>query len=229
VFSLFTSVPIKAHLSSIQELRLQDYAQGRKTAGAFGQSAAFGNTQPTNTGLFGAQPAQQNPAQPSIFGAPAANQTTTSAFGPFGQTPANQPATAPAATGLFGSATFGQTQQQPQQQTTGFGTFGQPAQQQTQQQQQAGGLFGSGGTFGTTSKPAFSAFSGGMHTRFTLRPYSYSLVVLGGGGAFSGGGTGVFGQQNQQQQQQPTTGLFGQSQPAAPTTGFGAFGKFHSI
>jgi len=41
----------------MQELRAQDYQQGRKTAGGFGQSATFG-TQPststsTTTGLFG--------------------------------------------------------------------------------------------------------------------------------------------------------------------------------
>ncbi|TCD63876.1 hypothetical protein EIP91_004816 [Steccherinum ochraceum] len=57
--------------SSFEELRLQDYAQGRKTAGAFGQTA-FGATQPQpqqqSTGLFGQQPATTNPTTGGIFG-----------------------------------------------------------------------------------------------------------------------------------------------------------------
>ncbi|KAI0082551.1 hypothetical protein K474DRAFT_1688085 [Panus rudis PR-1116 ss-1] len=198
---------------SFEELRVQDYAQGRKTAssgGAFGQPA-FGsstNQQPA-TGLFG----QAAPtAQSSAFGggafAGANTSTPATGFGAFGQ-PSNTTANA-TGTGLFGGGAFGQQnqQQQPQAQPSAFGAFG-----QNQQQQPATGtsLFG-GGAFGSNQnqqKPAFGAFGG-----------------TGTTGTF--GGTGAFGQANQQQQQQqPSTGtsLFGQpqQQPAQPT-GFGAFG-----
>ncbi|KAF5387955.1 hypothetical protein D9615_000660 [Tricholomella constricta] len=192
--------------TSHEEIRLQDYAQGRKTASTFG-GGAFGAAQPAATGMFGAQPAQQNP-QPSAFGA---GTTNTGGFGAFGTPAATTNTTTPASTGLFGGGgAFGQTQQQQQQpqQTQGFGAFGAPAQQP--QQQQAGGLFGgSGGAFGSTApKPAFSAFGGGGATT----------------NAFGGG---AFGQQNQQQpqQQQPTGGLFGSTTAAPATTGFGAFGN----
>jgi hypothetical protein len=139
-----------------QELRVQDYAQGRKTAGSFGQSAAFGTQQPT-TGLFGTtQPAQPN-QQPSLFGAPA-NTTSNTGFGAFGgSTTTNQP-TAPATTGLFGGTTFG-GQQPAQTSAFGGGAFGSTQPQQTQQQT---GLFGGGSAFGSTApKPTFGAFGGG--------------------------------------------------------------------
>lgn len=124
--------------------------------GAFGQPSAFGATQPATTGLFGAQPTQQN-AQPSVFGG-ATNTSGTTGFGAFGQPTSTAPA-APASTGMFGG-TFGQQPQQ-QQQTQGFGAFGQPATQPVQQPA-SGSLFGGGGgAFGTaTSKPAFSTFGG---------------------------------------------------------------------
>ncbi|KAJ7506535.1 nucleoporin autopeptidase-domain-containing protein [Mycena galericulata] len=136
--------------TSFEELRLQDYAQGRKTAGAFGQSAAFGGVQQPS--IFGqAQPAQQT----SVFGAPATQPTT--GFGAFGN-----PAPAAAAP-AFGGNAFGQPQQQQQQQTGAFGGgFG----QQPQQQQQQSSVFGggtTGGIFGNAAapKPAFGGFGGG--------------------------------------------------------------------
>ncbi|GLB34108.1 putative nucleoporin autopeptidase [Lyophyllum shimeji] len=191
--------------TSHEELRLQDYAQGRKTASTFG-TGAFGATQPATTGLFGAT--SQQGQQPSAFG----GTTTNTGFGAFGTPAATTGTTAPASTGIFGGGgAFGQTQQQQQQpqQTTGFGAFGTtPAQQP--QQQQTGGLFGGGGTFGSTAtKPAFGGFGGGTGTS-----------TFGGG---------AFGQQNQQQQtQQPAGGgLFGSTTTtAAPAaTGFGGFGN----
>jgi nuclear pore complex protein Nup98-Nup96 len=130
--------------TSFEEIRLQDYAQGRKTAGAFGQSAAFGGVQQPTTSIFGqAQPAQQT----SVFGGGATQPTT--GFGAFGNpTPA---AAAPA----FGASAFGQPQQQ--QPAAGFGAFGQ---QQPQQQQQTS-VFGGGtaNAFGNNNaaKP-FGAF-----------------------------------------------------------------------
>ncbi len=132
-------------LTFIQELRFQDYAQGRKTAstggGAFGQSA-FGGTS-----AFG------QPAQTPAFGAPT---NTGGGFGTFGQPQQNAPSAFGATTG---TSAFGQPQ--PQQTTSAFGggsAFGQNTQQQPQTS-----AFGNS-TFGTTAnKPAtgFGAFSGG--------------------------------------------------------------------
>ncbi|KII95281.1 hypothetical protein PLICRDRAFT_208927 [Plicaturopsis crispa FD-325 SS-3] len=211
--------------SSFEELRFQDYQQGRKTAGAgagaFGQPSAFGApSQPaasTGNSIFG-QPAQ--PAQPtnSIFGGGGAfgqnNQPAAgNAFG--GGSAFGQPAAPATGTGLFGGGgAFGQPQNQQPQQSTGFGGFGQPQQPQTQQPaaNTGGGLFGGGGAFG--AKPA--AFGSTTGNTF-------------------GGGGGIFGQNQQQQQPAaPSGGLFGQpaaqSQPAfgannnAPKPG-GLFGQ----
>ncbi|OSD04447.1 hypothetical protein PYCCODRAFT_1407337 [Trametes coccinea BRFM310] len=192
--------------ASFEELRLQDYQQGRKTAGSFGQTS------------FG-QPAQ--PAQPStgLFGQPAAPAATGTTFGGFGNTsttaqPAatggfgafGQPSTGTSTTGggLFGGGgAFGQpNQQQPQQppQSTGFGAFGQP---QTQPQTgTTGGLFG-GGAFGANNqtKPAFGTGTTGFGTT-----------------------GGAFGQPQNNTTQPSTTGLFGSTQPSTTSTGFGAFG-----
>ncbi|KAJ6561461.1 nucleoporin autopeptidase-domain-containing protein [Mycena vulgaris] len=138
--------------TSFEELRIQDYAQGRKTAGAFGQSAAFGGVQQPATNMFGQpQPAQQT----SVFGGGAAQPTT--GFGAFG-TPA--PAAAPA---FGGGGAFGQPQQPQQQQqqqpTPAFGQFGQQQPQQPQQPSVFGG--GTTGAFGAAPKPAFGGFGGG--------------------------------------------------------------------
>ncbi|KAG6885473.1 hypothetical protein C0993_001338 [Termitomyces sp. T159_Od127] len=184
--------------TSVEEIRLQDYNQGRKTA-TFGPGA-FGTTQPlTGAGLFGAQPAPQT----SAFGAPTA---TTGGFGTFGS---NNTTTAPATTSAFGGGSaFGQPQPQ-QQQSGGFGAFGSTT-QQPQQQQTGGGLFGGGGgggggTFGSTTAKPFNAFGSGTGTA----PSAF------GGGAFG---------QNQQQQTQPTGGLFGSTNNTASTNS--AFGGF---
>ncbi|KAG6828653.1 hypothetical protein H0H92_007122 [Tricholoma furcatifolium] len=188
--------------TSAEELRWQDYNQGRKTASSFGPGA-FGTTQPAaTTGLFGAQPAQQT----SAFGA-AAPATNAGTFGAFGTPATNAPTTS-----AFGGGAFGQPQQQqqqqPQQQTGAFGAFGSTA--QPQQQQTGGGLFG-GGAFGSaTSKPAFGTGAFGSTPAAT-------------GGAFGGGG--AFGQPAQQTQQ-PAGGIFGtNTAAAAPATGFGGFGN----
>ncbi|KAH9482342.1 Nucleoporin nup189 [Psilocybe cubensis] len=192
---------------SFEELRVQDYAQNRKTAtatGAFGQTA-FGATQPSTSTLFGGQP--QQPGQ-SLFGA-SNNTATPSAFGAFGQ-PAQPAATNPAPA-FGGTGAFGQPQ--PQAQTSAFGTttgaFGQPAQPQQQTS-----IFGTGGTsaFGNTAnKPAFGTFGSGTGT-----------------GVFGGTGTSAFSSA-QQPAQQPaqTTSIFGAAQPAATTqpSPFGAFGN----
>ncbi|KAH9833799.1 nucleoporin autopeptidase-domain-containing protein [Rhodofomes roseus] len=206
--------------SSFEEIRVQDYQQGRKTAaataaGGYGQTAFGAPAQQQSNGLFG-QPAQNAaaPATNSMFGSfgNANNGTTntgTTGLGAFGQ-PQNNTNTS--GTGLFGGGgAFGQQnpQQQPQQQqqqqptTTGFGAFGQPQQQQNPT---GGGLFGSSNAFGANNQQKPAGF-----------------------GTFGNAGTtGAFGQpQNQQQQQNtPGIGLFGQpAQQQQNTGGFGAFGS----
>jgi len=132
-----------------QELRLQDYAQNRKTASAsaFGAASAFNTTQPAATGAFGSQTDQ--PTQGGIFGGGTTNTTTGSGFNAFAQN--NQQAPQPNS-GVFGGSAFGQ-----QQQPGGFSAF---AQQGPPQQPQQGGIFGSGSAFGNTAnRPAFGSSS----------------------------------------------------------------------
>lgn len=185
---------------SADELRLADYAQGRRHgnatgAGAFGVSSGFGS----GSG-FGSTTQQQQPSSgfgaantggPGLFGSGntatstgfGAQSSTGTAFGSgsggglFGQ---NKPATGTGGTGLFGSATS------------------QPA--------QSGGLFGStaGQTGGT------SAFGGG----------GASTGGFGSGGT-TGGGGGLFG--GGANQNKPSGGLFG-STGGNTTGGFGSTG-----
>ncbi|KAG8907639.1 hypothetical protein FRB99_003101 [Tulasnella sp. 403] len=209
---------------SFEELRMQDYAAGRKTAsgGAFGQQSAFGTTPAapsTGVGAFG----QTNPGT-STFGQPATNSAfgQSSTTGAFGQ--ANPPTSTFGGFGQPSNTTstglFGQNQNQPTTSTfgqpaTGGGMFGSSAFGQSQQQPPSTGLFGST----ANTNPAFGQNTG-------TKP------------AFGG-----FGQQQQQQQQQPasttgfggfgqttqpntSTSLFGQTQPAQPqqSNAFGGFG-----
>lgn len=201
---------------SVEELRVQDYQQGRKTGNGGQAAGGFSFGQPSQTtGGFG-QPA----AQPSggLFGA-APQQNSN----PFGATQNNNTG------GLFG----GQQQQQ-----TG-GLFGQ------QQPQQQGGLFGAstttqpaqgGGLFGSTAaQPAQS-------TGFSFGQTNNNQPASSTAGGFSFGGAqqqqnkpafGGFGQTSttpnqpsqpfsfggqQQQQQQPAAGAFGA--PASSASGF---------
>ncbi|KDQ64139.1 hypothetical protein JAAARDRAFT_144613 [Jaapia argillacea MUCL 33604] len=184
--------------NSFEELRVQDYAQGRKTAStsAFG-GTTFGAPTPTTTGtgLFGQPPQQPAGGLGSAFGLgqQQQQQPAPSAFG------ASTTGTG-TGTGLFGS--FGQTQPQQQQQpqqTSAFGTFSQPQQQQ-QQQPATGGLFGTG------------AF--GQQTQQQQKPAAFSAF---------GGGTGAFGQTSQQQQPAQGGGLF--SQPQQGTSAFNPLGQ----
>ncbi|PPR02637.1 hypothetical protein CVT24_002120 [Panaeolus cyanescens] len=190
---------------SFEELRVQDYAQNRKTATStgFGAPGAFGaTTQPATTGVFGAQAAQ--PATTSIFGAAAAAPSTNAGFGTFGQN-ATQPATNTGS--IFGGGTaFGQQNQQ-QPTSNAFGAFGQPQQQQQQPQQTS--IFGNTqSAFGNTAKPATTGFGGFGTGAATTNTFG------GGGGTFGSG----------QQQPAQTTGLFGTAQPANTTSAFSGFG-----
>ncbi|KAK5020055.1 hypothetical protein LTR60_000881, partial [Cryomyces antarcticus] len=216
---------------SFEELRLADYAQGRRygnqngQAGAFGTSTGFGGFGSTNTsntgtssfgnttgvtggGLFGGQAATSSP-----FGG--VQQTTGTGFGASNSNNG----------GLFGS-------QAPKPAGGVFGTTPATSGQQT------GGLFGStapGGTgFGSGTTGAFGSGTTGAFGSGTTSAFGSGTT-----GAFGSGttGGGVFGQQAQTQPKPAfggfgtgtsggfgtgTTGGFGQNQTAS--TGGGVFG-----
>ncbi|KLO18652.1 hypothetical protein SCHPADRAFT_844526 [Schizopora paradoxa] len=204
--------------TSFEEIRVQDYAQGRKTAqtSGFGQTpSVFGATQPTTsvfgqpaapTTTFGAfgqanQPAQQQQQQ----------QQTTTGFGAFGQpAAAAQPSAFGGGTTGFGGFGQQQNQAQPAQGSSLFGGFGANNQQQQQQQQQqpaqgTSNVFGSFGANNNNQPKPFGTFG------------STGTNTFGTGGAF--------GQNTQQQTQPASTGLFGQtSTQPAQTSAFGGFG-----
>lgn len=201
-FQTITAMPQYKNYS-LEELRMQDYAQGRKSGsgagapglgGGFGTAAtgsAFGST--TGTSAFG-QPQQSTGA----FGQPA---TGTSAFG---QT---QPTT-----GAFGQPATGSAFGQPA--STGTSAFGQPS---------TGGF----GQPSTTS--AFGGASTGAFGSAASKPLFGSGAQTGGAFGQTQPTTGAFGQPAAtgtafgQSAQQPSTGFggFGQK-PAGTTPAFGA-------
>ncbi|GAB7363817.1 hypothetical protein MBLNU230_g4383t1 [Neophaeotheca triangularis] len=230
---------------SFEELRVEDYMQGRKNgntngqAGSFGTSTGFGGFGAGNTatgtssttggGLFGsnASTANNNTTTGTGFGGfGGSQQNNTSSFGGFG---ANKPAT-----GGFGqpasSATttggFGQTA------SSGGGLFG----GNNNNSNTAGG-FGAGTTTGTTggglfgsnnqqqNKPAFGGF--GSTPSNTTTGFGQTGNNNAGGGLFGSGanttnststGFGGFGGANANQQQQ-NSNPFG---APSTNTGFGA-------
>ncbi|KAF9193867.1 hypothetical protein BGZ50_006921 [Haplosporangium sp. Z 11] len=202
---------------SFEELRLQDYQQGRKFPG---QGAGFGATttgfgqqqQPAATG-FGAQTSTGFGANTSAiggFGASSGGFGNTATSG-FGTTPGFG-ATAPATTGFGGQAAapatgFGAT-------TSAFGAQAAPAFGAA-----AGSTgFGNAGGFGasTAAKPT-TAF-GGFGTTATSQPAS-GFGATGGFGASAAAPTSnLFGSTGT-----GTTGPFG-APSGATSTGFGSFG-----
>ncbi|KAH7887490.1 hypothetical protein F5I97DRAFT_837804 [Phlebopus sp. FC_14] len=222
--------------TSLEELRLQDYQQNRKTAGAFGQTS-FGAPATQPTGLFGTT--TQQPTTSSLFGggttgafgSATTNQPGTSGFGGFGQSQQNQPAGG-TGTGIFGGSAFGQQQQQQQQQQQSqLGAFGQAQQQPASTT--GTGIFGSGSAF-AQPKPATgfgNAFGATAGSAFGAHS---NTGAFGQPAGQTTGTTSIFGQPQQQQPNQGTSAfatakpsIFGQpSQPAGTTgTGFGLFGN----
>ncbi|KAG1469211.1 hypothetical protein G6F56_003384 [Rhizopus delemar] len=204
---------------SLEELRFQDYSQGRKTAaaagGAFGQPAAgsaFG--QPANAmgGQF-----NQTPASNSLFGQPAA---TGGAFG--------QPAQSSAfgATNTNTGGIFGQQQNSTPAfgQNTGTSAFGQPAQSNA---------FGAAGNTGSTGFGAGATGGAFGANAGAAKPFGFGNTSAAPTTGFGTTGTGGFGQQQNNTggfgQQPAQTGGFGGfgAKPASttPSTGFGGFGN----
>ena len=185
---------------SFDELRMQDYDQGRKfgnqggQGGAFGTSSGFGGTSTNNTfpgpstgGSFGSGGA---------FGSNASQNTS----GGFGQQ--NSGFGGNTGGGLFGQqqsskpTMFGSTTSSTQPSGGLFGTANNTSTGNT-----GGSLFGgsnTGGSFGTQNKSGFGAgtsgFGGNTSTANSL---------------FGGSTTGGFGAQNQQNSQSQTGGFGG--------------------
>ncbi|KIY73964.1 hypothetical protein CYLTODRAFT_364979 [Cylindrobasidium torrendii FP15055 ss-10] len=217
---------------SFEELRAQDYEQGRKTAsapaatGTFGGST-FGAAQPS---AFG-QPQQ---AQTSAFGAPAA---APSAFGSFG---GGANTNTGSAFGSGGTSAFGQPQQQQAQQPSAFGTFG--AAQQPQPAQ-TNSIFG-GGTSAFGAKPAtggFGAFGGTNNAGTGTSAFGATNTgtsLFGGTQQQQPAGSSLFGANNNTANSgtslfgaNANKGIFGQAAPAAGGTsafGGGGTGQFGS-
>lgn len=215
--------PYKAF--SFEELRLVDYAQGRKHGNASGQAGAFGSTtgfgnfgsgtgttqfgsSNTGSGLFGGQSTSSPFAQQSTasgFG----GASGTSLFGGVKPASSNLFGGTTTTSGQTGSSLFGTSGTAFGGSGGGFGSgsggnnlFG----QQNQPQNKPTFGFGSGttGGFGSSTGGGFgntAASSSGLFgsTTTTASPFGQS-----GGTAF-----GSFGQQNQQPQGQTGSSVFG--------------------
>jgi len=232
-FQTITCMPAYRNYS-VEELRLQDYAQGRRysndsgSGGAFGQNTGFGgfgqSSQPASTG-FGS-----NNTSGSMFGNTASNQNSTG-FGSnsstgFGSNTGNTSSIFKPASG---SNMFGGTNSNTNPSSgflgggtgttnTGFGSgtnaFGSQPQTST-----GGGAFGNTNAstgFGqnqTQNKPAFSFGGGSTNTGFRATNPTPAF-----GGANTGSNTNLFGggfgqTQNQTQNQN-------QNQNSTPSGGF---------
>ncbi|KAF2204579.1 hypothetical protein GQ43DRAFT_468968 [Delitschia confertaspora ATCC 74209] len=206
---------------SLEELRLADYAQGRRygnqngQAGAFGQSTGFGgfgstatnttgtgfgSTANTGGGLFGGSGTTTNTGFGQTNTTAGFGGSTNTGGGLFGQNKpggvfgAAAPATTQPSTGLFGSSTTTTTPAFGAGATasTGFGSTN-----------AGGGLFGSQNNT-QAAKPAFGGFGSGTANTTS---------------GFGSTGTTGFGQTNT-----TTTGgsLFGQNNPTSAAPAFGS-------
>ncbi|WYZ35644.1 hypothetical protein EsH8_X_000291 [Colletotrichum jinshuiense] len=178
---------------SSEELRLADYAQGRRHGNASG-TGAFGVSN-FGSGGFGATNQQS-----SGFGTGTSTSTGGGLFGG-----GNNTSTTPAATSGFGGGSTGGF-------GSGGGLFGNNSKPST------GGLFGSGTT--TTSQPAqsgglFGANSGGgFGTSGTTSGFGASNTNTNTGG-------GLFGSNNNTNANQNKSTGFSFGNPGATTSGFG--------
>lgn len=214
---------------SQEELRLADYAQGRRhgqgtagATGAFGQGTGFGGFSGTTTtnNAFGGT----NNATGGLFGNNQAGgfgqtQPSTSAFGANGTSGGGLFGAKPATGGLFGTT---QTQTQPSTglfgstPSTGFGTptatntgFGAPA--------SGTSLFGANNN---QAKPSGFSF-GNAQPAAANTGFGTNSTTTGGFGSTGGS---LFGNNAGASQPQQNANPFGSAQPAASGSLFGGFG-----
>ncbi|USW52842.1 Putative nuclear protein [Septoria linicola] len=181
---------------SFEELRVEDYLQGRRQGTTNGQAAGFGTSSGFGGSLFGGNNNTAQTTGGSLFGGntSTANNTSTG-FGGFG---ANNNTQQPASTGFGANNTSG-------------GLFG------AQTKGSGGGLFGSTtaastGGFGSTNNNTGGGLFGNNNNTATNTGFGANNNASTGGG--------LFGSNNATTAAKPAFGGFGQ--PAANTGGFGA-------
>ena len=228
---------------SFEELRTEDYLQGRRYGNTNGQAGSFGTNTGFGSGMFGANnnTSTNNTTSGGLFGTGSGPGGGTT-FAGFGSNNNNSTATnttsgfggntsgglfgnqnKPASTGLFGNTANSGTS------TGGFGAT--PS--------SGGGVFGGGSGFGannasnttggmfgaannTDNKPAFGGFGASTtSTGFGNTNTNTGGGLFGGNTANTTTGGGLFGANNNQQQQQ-SSNLFGSSNT---NTGGGLFGN----
>ncbi|KAJ3485579.1 hypothetical protein NLG97_g6784 [Lecanicillium saksenae] len=188
---------------SPEELRLVDYAQGRKHGnasgtGAFGQSSGFGG--------FGTT--ANNNQTTSAFGSGTANNNTGG--GLFGNNNNNNNANTGSAFGSGGTSAFGNNNAT----TTGGGLFGNANKPAT-----TGGLFGNAGA--QTQQTGGGLFGGGGNTGGFGATTNNNNTTSAFGASTANAGGGLFGNANQNK---PATGGFSFGQTANNNTTGSAFG-----
>ncbi|KAG7113045.1 Nucleoporin like protein [Verticillium longisporum] len=179
---------------SAEELRLTDYAQGRRYGNASG-TGAFGVSNFGGTGGFGAT--NNTTQQPTGFGS-----TPSAGSNLFGGGGANT-------TSAFGSGstgTFGST-------NTGGGLFG-----ATNKPAATGGLFGGG----AAQPAATGGLFGGSGTASTGFGSNTNTATSGFGSNTANTGGGLFGSTANNNQAKPGGFSFGNTATAPTNTGFGA-------
>ncbi|KAI9678795.1 MAG: hypothetical protein M1817_005853 [Caeruleum heppii] len=186
---------------SLEELRLADYAQGRRYGNASNQAGAFG----TNTGFggFGTQPSSTSFGATNTGGGMFGNTNTNNTNPGFG---ASQPASNPFGGGSTGTGLFGGGTSKP----AGGGLFGTAAAPATSTQP-SGGLFGTTGTTGGFGNTGGSGFGGTGGSLFGGNNNNSNTNAAKPSG-FSFGATGA----------NTTTGFGAANTNSNPTGGFGA-------